>query len=290
VTVEPTSVLQHKLFELGGKAVSIATLCVVVGIVIGGWLLSRVVNFVVHRAFVRRGVGKRRSTQTFERLIRLTITIVSFIVALQTVGIDLGAVVAAGAVFAVGIGLAMQSVAMNFVSGIVLLLERSIKIDDILEIDGHICRVMEMGIRSTRVRTLFEEDIILPNSVLVQQPIKNLTLHDSLIRIAVLVGVAYDADLDRVRAALERVPAAVEDIDPAYPPLVLLHDLAASNVVYEVSLWTHDPWKHRKVRSMMREAILNELRAERIPIAFPQLDVHFDAGVNDAFARLGKAA
>jgi small-conductance mechanosensitive channel len=94
----------------------------------------------------------------------------------------------------------------------------------------------------------------------------------------------------RVRAALERVAKAVDEIDPEYPPMVLLHEFGPSALVYEVSVWTHDPWKHRKVRSRMREAILTELREERVRIAFPQMDVHFDEGVNQAFARFGKAA
>ena len=280
---EPTTMAEHifqrKLFDLGGKPVSLATLFVVTTILVGAWLFSKAIQLVVHRGFVRRGVGDRGAVQTVERLLNYAILVIAFIVALQTAGIDLGALVAATAVFAVGIGFAMQGIVLNFVSGIVLLLERSIKIDDVIEVDGKIVRVMDMGIRSTRVRTLFEEDIILPNSFLVQQPIKNLTLHDSLIRVAVHVGVSYSSDLAVVRRILEKVVSEVPDTDAQYPPRVLLEEFASSAVSYEVSVWTHDPWNHRLTRSAMREAIWAAFKKEGVVIAFPQVDVHFDKDV-----------
>lgn len=285
-----TEILQFKLFDLGGKPVTVATIGVVVLIFATSLLVSRVVRFVLHRALVKSGVAEGRRMRSIERLITYAIVVVSGIVALETAGIDLGAVVAATAVFAVGIGLALQGIAVNFVSGLILLIEQSIKLEDIIEIDGQFCRVMELGIRATRVRTLFEEDIILPNSVLVQQPIKNLTLHDSLVRIAVLVGIAYESDVAVARAAMQRVAEQHEGADAAYPPMVLLHDFGASALVYEVSVWIHDPWKHRKHRSALREALLFALREKNVTIAFPQVDVHLDAPAREAIARIGRAA
>src|SRR5262249_1533895 len=108
----------------------------------------------------------------------------------------------------------------------------------------------------------------------VQQPIKNLTLHDSLVRIAVLVGVSYETDVATLRAAFQEVAGRHEGADPAYPPKVILMDLASSSLVYEVSVWIHDPWDHRLHRSRLREAILAACRAKKIVIAFPQIDVH----------------
>jgi small-conductance mechanosensitive channel len=267
-------ILQYKLFELGGRAVTPATLFIAGFILIAAFGVSRVLRFVMHRALVRRGVAEGRRLRSIERLIGYVLMVVATIVALETAGIDLRAVIAATAVFAVGIGLALQGIAVNFVSGIILLVEQSIKIDDIIEIDGQFCRVMNLGIRATRVRTLFEEDILVPNNALVQQPIKNLTLHDSLIRVAVLVGVAYESDIDLVRATLEEVAKRHEGGDAAYPPLILLNDFADSALVYEVSIWMHDPWGHRRHRSALREEILRAFRVKNIVIAFPQMDVH----------------
>ncbi len=267
-------VLGFRLFELGGRPVTPATLLAIGLILACAFGASRVLRYVMHRALVRRGIAEGRRMRSIERLIGYVLMVVAVIVALETAGIDLRAVIAATAVFAVGIGLALQGVAVNFVSGIILLVEQSIKIDDIIEIDGQYCRVMNLGIRATRVRTLFEEDILVPNGVLVQQPIKNLTLHDSLIRVAVSVGVAYDSDPALVRATLEEVAKTHKGGDLEYAPLVLLNAFADSALVYEVSVWMHDPWGHRRHCSMLRESILRAFREKRIVIAFPQMDVH----------------
>ena len=199
--------LRLRLFDLGGRPVTIATLLVIAMILVVAFLLSRLLRFGIHRALVRRGVAEGRRMRSIERLLGYVLMVVATVVALETAGIDLGAVVAATAVFAVGIGLAVQGVAVNFVSGIILLVEQSIKIDDIVELDGQFCRVMNLGIRATRVRTLFEEDILVPNSVLVQQPIKNITLHDSIIRVAV---TAYEDVTTQHATRSPRVARAIE--------------------------------------------------------------------------------
>jgi len=267
------SALHDTLFQLGGRPVTPITLVVVTTIVTVAMLVSRTIRFILMRRFRDRSPGERGSMDAVSRLTGYALMGVGVVVALQTAGIDLGAVVAATAVFAVGIGLALQGIALNFVSGIVLLAERSIKVGDILEVNDQVVRVMELGIRSTRVRTLFEEDIILPNNVLVQQPIKNLTLHDSLIRIAVQVGVAYSSDLALVRSTLEAVARSMKFGDPEYEPVVILNEFGPSSVVYEASVWTHDPWASRRQRSEMREALFRAFAAKGIVIAAPQLEV-----------------
>lgn len=274
IVIGPAEVLQRKLFDIGGKPVTIATLFIVAAIILGSAFISRAVRFVMHRALVSRGVQEGKQLRSLERLLNYGIMLVALLVALQTAGIDLSAVLAASAVFAVGIGIGLQGLAMNFVCGIVLLVERSIKIDDIIELEGKICRVMDLGIRATRVRTLFEEDIIVPNSVLVQQPIKNLTLHDSIIRIPVRVGISYGTDLDKVKRTLEECARDLEGMDPEYEPIVILESFGPSSLEYEVSVWIHDPWHHRRHQSRLREAIYAAFQREKITIAFPQLDLH----------------
>jgi potassium-dependent mechanosensitive channel len=195
--------------------------------------------------------------------------------ALQSAGIKLTAVFAAGAVFAVGFGFAMQNIAQNFVSGVILLIERTIKPGDVLEIGGSIVKVMKMSIRATIVRTLDDEDIIVPNSTLVQSNVKNYTLEDNLYRVKVVVGVAYESDLKLVREVLEKTTADVPWRDRAYPPRVLLVNFGASSVDYETSAWMHDPFNYRIASSDLREAIWWAFKRANITIAFPQVDVHF---------------
>jgi small-conductance mechanosensitive channel len=211
-------------------------------------------------------------------------------VALQTAGIELGALFAAGAVFAVGLGFAMQNIAQNFVSGVILLVERSIKPGDVLSLQDETVRVIQMGIRATLVRTLDEEIMIVPNSSLVQSTVKNYTIKDSLFRVRVTVGVEYGSDMARVRKTLEAASQQMDFREANHEPVVLMDDFADSSVNWEVSIWIADPWTARRIRSHMREAIWTAFKQAQIVIAFPQLDVHFDTPINEAAQGVTRAA
>jgi small-conductance mechanosensitive channel len=213
------------------------------------------------------------------RLLHYSIVVVGFSVALQTAGVDLRALFTAGAVFAVGIGFAMQNIAQNFVSGVILLVEHSIRPGDILEIEGKQVRVVEMGIRSTRVRSRDDEVLIVPNSTLVQTTVRSYTLLDTLCRVRVTVGVAYTSDMGAVREALEGAARALPIRSVTKDPMVLLADFAASSVDWEVSIWIDDPWNLRPSASKLREAIWSALTDRQIRIAYPQIDVHLDEPV-----------
>lgn len=220
------------------------------------------------------------------RLVHYTIVFLGITIALGTLGIELTAVFAAGAVFAVAIGFAMQNITANFVSGVILLFERSIKPGDIIEVDGRIMRVLDMGVRSTIARGLNEEDLIIPNSELVQATVRNYTLTDTLYRIDADVGVSYGSDMDRVRQVLETMTQALDWRSQKSEPVVLMKAFGSSTVDFTVSVFTEDPWSLRRLRSQLNEAIWTALAKADIEIAFPQVDVHFDAPVVEALTRL----
>ena len=176
--------------------------------------------------------------------------------------------------FAVGFGFAMQNIAQNFVSGIILLVERSIKPGDVVIVEGRMVRIKRMGIRATVARSVDEAELIIPNSSLVQTTVHNLTLSDSLARVRARVGVAYESDLKQVREVLTQTADALDWRDRSFAPRVLLVDFADSAVLYEVSVWTREPWDAPIRAQDVREAIFQAFRETGITIAFPQMDVH----------------
>jgi potassium-dependent mechanosensitive channel len=278
--VKVPAVVTEELFRIGDKAVSLFTLGYMLVTFVGMLALSWVLRAGLRRA-LRRGKIEAAGGDlgVADRLIHYGFIVVGLALALQSAGIKLTAVFAAGAVFAVGFGFAMQNIAQNFVSGIILLIERTIKPGDVLEIGGSIVKVMKMSIRATIVRTLDDEDIIVPNSTLVQSNVKNYTLEDNLYRVKVMVGVSYDSDLKLVREVLEKTTADVPWRDRNYPPRVLLLNFGASSVDYETSAWMHDPFNYRIAGSDLREAIWWAFKRANITIAFPQVDVHFPQAV-----------
>jgi potassium-dependent mechanosensitive channel len=279
-SVKVPSVVTEELFRIGEKGVSLFTLAYMLFTFVGMLTVSWLLRLGLRRALRRGKMEAAGGDQgVADRLIHYTFILVGIALALQSAGIKLTAVFAAGAVFAVGFGFAMQNIAQNFVSGIILLIERTIKPGDVLEIGGAIVKVMKMSIRATIVRTLDDEDIIVPNSTLVQSNVKNYTLEDNLYRVKVVVGVSYDSDLKLVREVLEKTTADVPWRDRNYPPRVLLMNFGSSAVEYETSAWMHEPFNYRIASSDLREAIWVAFKRANIVISYPQVDVHFPQSV-----------
>lgn len=272
-------VLKTELVEVAGTSVTLATLLTAFAMVFAAAMISRLLRRGVQRTFRARGVEDPGTRAVVEKLLHYLIMLIGVGIALQTLGIDLGTLFAAGAVFAVGIGFAMQTVVQNFVSGIILMLERSITPEDILEVDGMIVRVKRMGIRSTVAVSLDGEDLLLPNSTIVQNTVKNLTLDLTEVRVNVSVGVAYESDVDLVIETLEAVARELHDDTASSSPLVFFREFGDSALIFDIALWTRDPWTIRRLRSRVHVAIWRALKEKDIVVAFPQIDVHFDEGV-----------
>lgn len=265
------------LFQLAGTPVTVSTLIVFVLIIAGTFLASLLIQKAVLRAAQLRKIKNEGLVEVVRRLMHYVMVATGIAVGLQTIGINLSALFAASAVFAIGLGFAMQNIMQNFVSGVILLTERTIKPGDVLRIDQQLVRVQKMGIRATIARTLDEEEIIIPNSAIVQANVTNYTLRDSVYRLRTTVGVAYGSDMRRVRSTLEQVGQGISWRLADREPVVNLLQFGSSSVDWELSVWMDDPWRERQARSAMNEAVWYALKDAEIVIAFPQLDVHFDA-------------
>jgi small-conductance mechanosensitive channel len=278
--------LDRELLTLGGTPVTIGTVGTALVIIITAYAISSVMQNAISSAYRSRGIGDEGGLSAIRRLTHYAIVLIGVGVALDTLGVNLGALFAAGAVFAVGLGFAIQNIAQNFVAGVILLLERSIKSGDVLEIDGLVVRVSQLGFRTALVRTRDDEDLIVPNSLLVQTAVKNYTLRDSVFRLRAGIGVVYGSDLRLVRETLHRTAQDLPWRIPDREPLILLLKFGDSSVDFEVSVWIDDPWRARIELSNLQEAIWWALKDASVTIAFPQLDVHFDPPVHDSLRAL----
>lgn len=283
-------VIKHEIFTIQGQPITLMDGATFTLIILVTLFVSRFMRRSANRALDRRGIDDPGTRAITGRVINIVVLLIGFATALQNIGINLAALFAAGAVFAVGISFAFQNVAQNFLSGLILLFERSIKPDDVLEVEGEVVRVERLGIRSTVARTRDDEQIIIPNTVLAQGSVKNYTMEDSLYRVIVPVGVTYSSDMKQVRQVLESTVEGLGWAVPTKPPIVLLTGFADSAVTWDVAVWTDDPWLARRVQSKLHEAVWFALKEAGITIAFPQLDVHFDPVVEDAVERLPRAS
>jgi potassium efflux system protein len=277
-------ILSFTLFSIAGTPVDVATLstAIIVGL-ISLWL-SHVAEKSTAKLMRRKGIEDDGSIGATARLVHYVVLCVGLSVAVHTLGINLTALFAAGAIFAIALGFAMQNIIQNFVSGVILLVERTIKPGDIIEVEGRMVMVTGLGMRSTVTRTWDAEDLIIPNSLLVASTVKNLTLRDRLHRIRTLVGVSYDSDMRFVREVLEKTTWGLEWRVQETDPVILMKQFGNSSVDFDVSVWVNDPFGRSLSQSHLNEAVWFGLKEAGITIAYPQLDLHLD---NKALGALG---
>jgi small-conductance mechanosensitive channel len=278
--------LDRVLFHVGETPVTVASVALAAVVLGLTWLTSRLLRRGVQRALQLRGISDEGSIAAARRLAHYAVGLVGLLLALRALGVDLSTLFAAGAVFALGIGFALQNITQNFVSGVILLLERSITPGDVLEVEGQFMKVHRMGIRTTVATTLDDEEIIVPNATIVQSTVKNFTLADTAYRLRATVGVAYESDMALVRKVLESTARDVSWRIQDREPLVTLLEFGSSAVNWEVSVWIDDPWRARRARGTLHEQIWKAFRDAGIRIAFPQMDVHLDRGVERSLAAM----
>lgn len=273
-------------FPLGERWISLSDLGAALVIASITVLAARFIERRTRAALSRNDPDREGSAGATARLAYYLLLMIGFTTAINSLGITLSALFAAGAIFAVGLGFGLQNVVQNFVSGIILLGERVIKPGDVLELEGEMVKVEKMGLRSTVARTLDEDQYIVPNQELAQNKVLNFTLSDRYFRLRVPVGVAYRSDLPTVFEVLKKAGAASSMIKHK-PAKVLLTGFGASSIDFEVSVWVEDPWKKKQYASDLALQVWKHLKEAEIEIAFPQLDVHLDEAVIEALgARL----
>jgi small-conductance mechanosensitive channel len=196
-------------------------------------------------------------------------------IGLQSMGLDLSSITFLGGAVGLGIGVGLQSIVNNFVSGLILLAERPIKVGDRVEIENLTGDVIQIAARSTWVRTNDNVVIIVPNSEFTSKRVTNWTANDRCVRITLQVGTSYSSDPEQVRRLLLQVAKEHPDVlvDPA--PDVIFADFGDSSLDFELRVWTMNQVRTPQIlKSDLYFSIFKILQREGIEIPFPQRDLH----------------
>ena len=182
----------------------------------------------------------------------------------------------------VGIGFGLQAIVNNFVSGLILLFERPIKVGDMIDVGTQVGEVKELGLRATTVQTFDNAEVVIPNSQLISSSVTNWTLAEKKVRVRVPVGVAYGSDISQVFKILldcaEENPIVLSTPKPA----ALFLAFGASSLDFELRVWIADFSDKLVVLSELNEDIDSEFRLAGIEIPFPQTDLHLRSIERDA--------
>lgn len=234
------------------------------------WFLRSVLESQV---FPHRDLD-RGIRDAIKKLLHYAIIFFGFFFAMSLAGVELKNFAFLAGAFGIGIGFGLQNIVNNFVSGIILLFERPVRVGDALVIDGKWCTVRKIGLRSTIVETPDRAEIIVPNSEFISQKVTNWTLSSSVARIVIPVGVAYGSDIDKVLALLSEAAKEHELILQNPTPSPIFTAFGDSSLDFELRVWVAEADNMLGVRSALLQSIDRLFRAAEIEIPFPQRDVH----------------
>ena len=231
------------------------------------FLISKFLRFVLeedvyHHFHLARGIPYAIST-----MLHYAILLLGFFVALGALGIDLTKLTILAGAFSVGIGFGLQNVINNFVSGLILLFERPIKVGDVIEVSGNVGEVTRIGIRASVIRTADGSEIILPNGSLISSQVTNWTLSDRKRAVEVSVNVAGGADPQRVVELLKTTAASYPGVAKEPPPHVYVTNFSAGAVTFQLRAWIDRYEDLAQLRSDLSLAVNNVLAREKIAIA-----------------------
>ena len=282
--------------HLTGISISMGQVKVTLGMVLlaGLVLYVSILISLAIRSFLETEVFPRKKfdrgvRDSINKLLHYSLILIGFLLALTLSGIELRNFAVLAGAFGIGIGFGLQNIVNNFISGLILLFERPIKVGDILVLGEDWGVVKNIGLRSTVVETFDQSEIIVPNSQIISEKVTNWTLSTSISRVVIPVGVAYGSDVPRVLRILmdaaENHPLTLPDPKPS----AIFMGFGNSSLDFELRLWIGDVAQRLNVKSEMLQTIDSCFREEGVEIPFPQRDLHLRSADDKFINKLGKS-
>jgi small-conductance mechanosensitive channel len=272
--------LEIELVHIGEFVIQVYTVVTILLII----LITKLVLWAI-----RKGIYSRRKFQKLDRgsayalfqIIKYTIWVIAVGLILETIGVKVTVLIAGSAALLVGIGLGLQQTFNDVVSGIILLSEQSIKIDDVLDIDGDVVTIQSIGIRTSKALNTDDVSIIIPNSLITTNKVINWSHQTKKTRFRIDVGVAYGSDIDLVINILEESAFEHEDISNRETIEARLVNFGNSSLDFQVLFFSENIFRIGKVKSDIRKTISRKFAENNIAIPFPQMDLHLKSNYTE---------
>lgn len=288
LSIHAQDVLNYHLFTINQEPVTVRSVLVFVTLLVVFYLVSQVANRIVLRRVLIRFNIERSIRYNMTRIGHYAFMVIGTLFAVQFVGLDLSALTVVFGLLSVGIGFGLQNITSNFISGIILLFERPIKVGDrvtVGEVEGDVAAI---NMRATTVNSLRNISIIVPNSDFISHQVTNWSYGDPKIRVDIDVGVSYNSDIDLVLKTLQEVAEENPDVLKEPETQVLLLSFGDSSWNMQLRYWMPSPEKYYRVRSDINCAIVRKFRERGIEIPFPQRDLHVRSPLPVPFATKGE--
>ena len=264
----PIIVLGNFSLTLGNLMSAVVLLYI---FLIGAWVIERVLNHTLQRRF-EADSGKIRSLAT---LSRYAISGLGIVISLAALGLDATSLGLVAGGLSVGIGIGMQEIVGNFISGLTLLFEQSLRPGDLIELNGQVTEVERVSLRTTTVRTFDNIKIIVPNSTFTVEPVTTLTKNIDIVRMVLPLRVAYDADPEQVRQIVEQAATRHPQVLNHPAPLLFFRDIGIdSSLELDLFAWTDQPKLRGLIRSELYYLLFAELARQGIKVPVPKRELN----------------
>jgi small-conductance mechanosensitive channel len=266
------------VFVIDNQPVTIGNAIIALTVVLIVGKIGKFIRLRLKKYFIRHTKFSPEGIFIIDKVLAISNLLIVLIIVLQILHIPITELTVLGGSLAIAIGIAAKDIVSNTMSGFVILLEQSIKVEDVVEIDGEIGRIKSIGIRSTIIHTEENIDIILPNSTILQSKVINWTLEDNNIITYVEVRVAYDTDVDFATDIMVQAVNKLDFIFQDPKPFVLFSDLGNSALIFRVffAIKIINKLQRWEKESKVRHQLFKDFKKAGIVIAFPQQDTHLD--------------
>ena len=277
-------IFNEPILQLGERALTLGNVLGAIIVVLVALVLLRIARAATDRR-ARTNPGQGSRLHSAYLLIKYAVWLAAIVTGFQVLGVNVTFLIAGSAALLVGLGLGLQQTFNDFVSGIIILLEGTIRVGDVLEVEGLVGRVTEIKLRTSTIYTRDGMNVIVPNHRFINENVVNWSHNALETRFHLAVGVAYGSDENKVRdvlvACAEAHPMVISD-DDVHAIIVRLTKFGDSSLDFELLFWSRRIFRIEQVQSDLRFAILKGFREADIKIPFPQRDVHLISPTTDA--------
>lgn len=264
-------ILDYTIFEFGNFELKGYSLLMLIAFIAFVYASLLTIRRIIYRS-KKIDTAKKYS---INKLLQYIITVIAFLVGMQIIGINISVILAGSAALLVGAGFGLQNLFSDFISGIILLLDGTLRVGDIIEVNDVIFKVEEINFRTTRVIGRDENYVIVPNSDLTKNKVVNWT-HDKIAsRFQINIGVDYSTDINTLMKILQEVTQAHPDVLEDPQPFVRFQDYGDSALLFSVYFFSNNIFRIENVKSSIRINIFNTLKEKGITIPFPQRVIHY---------------
>ena len=258
-------ILEYQVFSIGKYSLSIYEILAAILVILFAVLFNKLAKKLIYKS-EKVAIGKKFA---ISQILYYIIFIIAAIMVMKSLGVDISPLLLGSGAILVGIGLGLQNLFLDFISGVIILFDRSVQMGDIIEIDGTIGEVKEISMRTSTVETRERKSIIYPNSLLTKDKLINFSHNSPAVIFIIDVGVHYDTDMELAIKLLKEAASENESVLKDKPIIVRLENFGDSSLDLKLYYYSIELFSAPQVRSDIRMAILKKFRENNINIPYP---------------------